>query len=158
MSTVTDADDPVQAVVDICSAAATAWPNDAVPDRIQPMEDSTPSQRLGDQRRSDISLYVARVADGDFNKVAAAGGLDQTYLVDVVILHHDSDTVDAYRRAVLELFAGFASDNGRRTPYIDIFPDSDTDDRAGNYESGQFAIEAVTVRLRKYDDLGATRL
>lgn len=135
------------------------YPNARDPDRIQAIEDSEPSERLSDQRRADVSLYIVQTTDADESKLAAAGGVDATHTVAVGIYHHDSDTVDAYRRAVKQIVAGFASDNRRRTDWVDISPDGAVDDRGGNFTPADgFAIEAENVRLRRYDDFGAPRL
>ena len=152
---VTSTKDPVQAVVDILdNEAASAWPSNTAPDRIERAEESDPSQKEGDQRRSQVSLYVQNLADGDLRKQHAAGGLDERYVIEVQVWTGDSADTNAYYRAIIEdIMPAYYTDNNDLTNFYDIAPESSGDARAGSFHTSGFAIETARVRLKGFRDV-----
>ena len=152
---VTSAKDPVAAVVDILeNEAASAWPSNTAPDRIERAEESTPSEKEGDQRRSQVSLYVQNLSDGDLRKQHAAGGLDERYVVEIQVWTGNSADTDAYYRAIIEdIMPAYYTDNANLTSFYDIAPESSADARAGSFSATGFAIETARVRLWGFRDV-----
>jgi len=150
---VTSDQDPVGACVDILDEVpASSWPDSTAPTRIERSETSTPAQKEGDQRLTDVSVYVAAPVDGDLRKHHAAGGLEERHTVAVQVWTNDSATTDAYARTIRDVAAAYHADNNDRTAWVDVRPQSGVDDRAGSFYVGGYAVETVRIRFLGFRD------
>ena len=148
---VTSATDPVEAVIDLLNnAAAGEWPSSTVPDRIERMEDSTPSERLRDTRLNDVSLYVHSPDNAQLLKYDPAGdNVDQTETVQVMCFTEDDSTANNYVASAQTILAGYATDNQQQTAWVDIWPESVADSTAEAFGTNNFSVIALFVSLRR---------
>jgi len=148
-----DERDPVAATRKLLLGAdASDWPGNTNPNRIERAETSTPSEKEGDQRRSQVSIYIQQTGDADYTILSAGSGTDATHVVDAAVWTSDESTAFTYGRAIQEIAATYATDNVDRSAFVDIFPDTTTDGRAGVFWSGGFAIYSVGIAFRGYRD------